>query len=257
MVKGQQQADSHQCRFCSNLTTFPCRHCLKQIITDAASVYKQVAADKELIASIPRLDKDPRIDLSLVIGTALLKLSGLRAGTVDGSRPPLQDVDSGLLLQSVLVLDTQLKQTPSDNGLRLLLVQLYLLLGNASYAHQLWTPLDVKRTIQDALSPLFFDRISTISPALFQGQGRGLLDPLTHYYNYTIGGDSPLKIWEAYSYGSYTSILDMVKYDDKLRRSCTLFMTLVEEYRAARLSGTKLEYEIADHPLTCECSFGL
>ncbi|KAK5659258.1 hypothetical protein OQA88_1350 [Cercophora sp. LCS_1] len=249
MVKGQQQTESHQCRFCSSLTAFPCRSCLKQIIGDSADVYRQITADKDIRDSIPHLDKDPRIDLSLVIGTSLLKLAELQAGNLHALRSPLHDVDSSLFLQSTLILDTQLKRTPSDNSLRLLLVQLYLLLGNASYAQQLWAPLDVKRTIQDALSPLFFDRISTISPALFQG-ARPLLEPLVTYYNNTIGGDCPLKIWDAYSYGSYTSILDMVKYDDKLRRSCTLFMTLVEEYRAARLFGTKMNYEISDHPLT-------
>jgi hypothetical protein len=127
-------------------------------------------------------------------------------------------------------------------------VQLYLLLGCASYAYQLWLPLDVKRTIQDALSPLFFDRIVTLSPGLFQGS-RPLMEPLRSFYNYSLQDRSPVRIWDAFSAGSYTSILDMAEFDGNLRRSCTLMMTLVEERRAIRCYGGKIDCEIEAHPL--------
>jgi hypothetical protein len=164
------------------------------------------------------------------------------------SRPPLRGVDTSNLLQAILVLDTQLRDTPDDTGLRLLLVQLYLLLGCGSYAYQLWAPLDVKRTIQDALSPLFFDRISTLSPGLFQGN-RPLMEPLRSYYTTTLRDQCPLRIWDAFSSGSYSSILDMVEYDSRLRRSCTLVMTVVEERRAMRAIGGRFPLNIDEDAL--------
>ncbi|KAK1753348.1 N-acetyltransferase B complex non catalytic subunit-domain-containing protein [Echria macrotheca] len=248
ITDGQQQAEPYRCRVCSGLTSLPCKHCLKSIIVEAIGTSKRISADSDLTDAIPRLDKDPRIDLALVIGLSLLKLSGLRPGALEALWSPTRDLDPSLFLQAILIMDAQLRETPSDNGLRLILVRLYLLLGNASHAHQLWVPMDVKRTIHDALSPLFFDRISSLSPALFQGS-RPLMEPLRSYYSSSLRDQCPLKTWEAFSSGSYTSLLDMVEYDGHLQRSCTLMMTLVEESRATRAFSGKTEMEIAENPL--------
>jgi hypothetical protein len=147
----------------------------------------------------------------------------------------------------VLVLDAQLQETPNDNGLRLLLVKLYLLLGCASYAYKLWTPLHVKRTIQDALSPHFFDRISTLSPSLFLNNR--FIAPLWSYYVNTLRDPCPMRIWDAFSTGSYSSILDMTEYDDRLRRSCTVVMSVVEERQAALRFRGKLDDPVHETPL--------
>ncbi|KAK4445090.1 N-acetyltransferase B complex non catalytic subunit-domain-containing protein [Podospora aff. communis PSN243] len=248
LVDGESQPQPYRCRFCSHLTSLPCGHCLQEVTAEAAKTYKQISADQDLQGLIPRLDKDPRQDLALVIATSLLKLSGLKASPSSASGAPLRGVHPELLLQAILLLDTQLANTPADNGLRLLLVELCLLIGTTSYARQMWIPMDVKRTIQDALSPLFFDRISTLSPALFQGS-RPLMEPLRSYYANSLRNDSPLKIWDAFSAGSYTSILDLSKYNSQLRTSCTLMMTLVEEARATRSFGGRIDFEIDNHPL--------
>ncbi|KAK3486683.1 N-acetyltransferase B complex non catalytic subunit-domain-containing protein [Neurospora hispaniola] len=249
VVDGQEQDKPYQCRLCSTLTSLPCESCLRSVVTEAAQIYQQIVDDSELLAAIPRLDKDPRIDLALVMGNSILKLSGLHPRTSDVAPAPLRDVNPSLFLQAVLVLDTQLKVTPSDVALRLLLAQLYLLLGCASYAYQIWTPLEVKRTIQDSLSPLFFDRISSLSPGLFTGT-RPLMEPLRSYYNNSLHSSCPLRIWDAFSSGSYSSILEMTEFDSKLRRSCTLMMSIVEERRATRAFGGKIECEIGDLALT-------
>jgi N-terminal acetyltransferase B complex non-catalytic subunit len=254
-MDGETQPQPYRCRFCSNLTSLPCRHCLQQVTAEAARTYKQITADQELQSLIPRLDKDPRQDLALVIATSLLKLSRLKASPSSASGAPLRDARPELLLQAILLLDTQLANTPADNGLRLLLVELCLLIGTTSYARQMWFPMDVKRTIQDALSPLFFDRISTLSPALFQGS-RPLMEPLRSYYANSLRNDSPLKIWDAFSAGSYTSILDLSKHNSQLRTSCTLMMTLVEEARATRSLGGKIDVEIDNHPLASKYALG-
>lgn len=250
-VEGETQHKPFQCRFCSQPTSLPCESCLRKLVVDASHAYRQITSDAELVDAIPRLDKDPRLDLALVMGTSLLKLSGLRPRTADTSQSLWQAVQPGLFLQAVLLLDTQLNKTPGDTELRLLLVQLYLLLGCASHAHRLWTPLDVKRTIQDALSPLFFDRISTLAPGLFQGS-RPLMEPLRAFYKNNLTDKAPVRIWDAFAAGSYTSILDVINHDSNLRRSCTLMMTLVEERRAIRCFGGKIDCEIEQHPLTGE-----
>lgn len=251
VVDGETKDKPFQCRICANATSLPCESCLKKLLVDASETYKQINGDKELLAAIPRLDKDPRLDLAIVMGTSLLKLSKLQPRTSDATQSLWQDVEAGPFLQAVLLLDTQLRETPGDTELRLLLVQLYLLLGCVSYAYQLWTPLDVKRTIQDSLSPLFFDRISTLSPGLFQGP-RALMGPLRNFYEHSLRDKSPVRIWDAFSAGSYTSILDMTEFDGNLRRSCTLMMTLVEERRATRCYGGKIDCEIEEYILTGE-----
>jgi hypothetical protein len=78
------------------------------------------------------------------------------------------------------------------------------------------------------------------------------MDPLRTYYTSSLRNESPLKIWDAFNEGSYTSILDLTAYDDRLRKSCTLVMTLVEEARATRAFGGKIDIEMAYHPLACK-----
>jgi N-acetyltransferase B complex (NatB) non catalytic subunit. len=244
-----QSEGSSQCLMCSNQASLPCEHCLRKIVVEASAAYNEINSDKEILEHIPTLDKDPRLDLAFAIAMSLLKLSGLRPRTFDPTSSSLwQDVNPGLFLQAVLLLDSQLKFTPNNVELRLLLVQLYLLLGCASYAYQLWNPLGVKRTIQDALSPLFFDRISSLSPGLFQGSVPPT-EKLRSFYNQSLRDNSPVRIWDAFLAGSYTSILDMSEYDSRLRRSCTLMMTVVEERRARRCYGARQECEIEAHPL--------
>jgi hypothetical protein len=248
VIDGQEQRLPYHCRLCSNQASSPCEECLKTIISSAAATHEKINASPEHVKSIPGLDRDPRLDLSMLVGVSLLKLSGLQRRASNPTQPPLQALKPSRFLQAVLVLDTQLQETPNDTGLRLLLVQLYLLLGCASYAYQLWGPLDVKRTIQDALSPLFFDRISTIAPGLFLGS-RPLTAPLRSYYEHTLRDQCPIRVWDAFSSGSYTSIVDMNEYDSRLRRSCTLVMTVVEERQAARALGGKLAFDVDEDPL--------
>jgi N-terminal acetyltransferase B complex non-catalytic subunit len=236
------------CKICDSPTSRLCIKCLRKIILDASAAYKDISGDKEVLDAIPSLDKDPRVDLALAMGFSLLKLSGLQPRGGNSNIALWDNIEPAPFLQAVMLLDAQLRTTPGNTELRVLLVKLYLLLGCASYAYKLWQPLDVKRTIQDALSPLFFDRISMLSPGLFHG-ARPPMEPLRTYFNYTLADGCPVRIWEAFAAGSYPSILDMVDYDDKLRRSCTMMMTLVEERRAMRCFGGKIDFVIGQHPL--------
>lgn len=242
-----------KCKFCSSTTTKNCTPCLEGVVTKALTTYQDLDKKPEILKG---LDKDPHVDLALVASSALLKLSGLRQSPSSPSKlAPLSSADASRVLQAAIVLAAQLSKTPNEMPLRLLLVQVYLLLGCGSLAHATWLPTDVKRTIQDALSPLFFDRLSGVSPGLFQHSGAGrhaLTEPLSSYYSGCLREKSPVKIWDAFAAGSYTSILDMAAYSDRLRRSCTLVMTVVEERRATRALGGKLEGGIEQSPLLGE-----
>lgn len=245
VVVGETGEPQLKCRFCSSTTTKNCKTCLESVTSAALSAYKDLEKTPDALKG---LDKDPRVDLALIAASALLKLSGLRQSRTPTKLPPLSDADMSRLLQASIIIGTQVQKTPNEIPLRLLLVQLYLLLGCASLAYQTWVPMDVKRTIQDSLSPLFFDRISTISPGLFQ-QTRRLMEPLTSYYGGCLREPSPVKIWDAFNAGSYISILDMAGHSDRLRRSCTLAMTVVEERRATRAYGGRIEGGIEQAPL--------
>ncbi|KAK7717969.1 hypothetical protein SLS63_010620 [Diaporthe eres] len=243
-----------KCKFCSSTTTKNCTSCLEGVASTALSTYQGLEKTPEVLKG---LDKDPHVDLALVASSALLKLSGLRQSPTPSRLPPLSTADASRLLQAAAVLAAQLSRTPNEIPLRLLLTQVYLLLGCGSLAHATWVPMDVKRTIQDALSPLFFDRLSGLSPGLFQqhsggGAGAGrqaLTEPLASYYSGCLRERSPVKIWDAFAAGSYTSILGMAGYSDRLRRSCTLVMSVVEERRATRALGGKIEGGIEQSPL--------
>lgn len=247
VVVGEGAEPRLKCHFCSALTGRNCKPCLESVASAALCAYQDA---ERTPAALKGLDKDPRADLALVAACTLLKLSGLRQTQASSTRlPPLSSVGMSRLLQATALVGAQVARSPSEIPLRLLLVQLYLLLGCASLAYQTWLPLDVKRTIQDALSPLFFDRISTLSPGLFHQRRQPLVEPLTSYYAGCLREDSPVKIWDAFNAGSYTSILDMAAYWDRLRRSCTLAMTVVEDRRATRASGGRIEGGIEQSPL--------
>lgn len=223
-----------------------CNPCLENVITSALTTYQDLDKAPEKLKG---LDKDPRADLALAAASALLKLGGLRQRPSPARMSPLSTADASRVLQAVAILGSQLSRTPNEIPLRLVLVKLYLLLGCASLAHQTWVPMDVKRTIQDSLSPLFFDRIASISPGLFHQGRHPLTEPLTSYYSACLRDRSPVKVWDAFAAGSYTSILDMAEYSDRLRRSCTLVMTAVEERRATRALGGRIESGIDQSPL--------
>lgn len=246
-VLGEAAEEQLKCKFCAAFTAGICKTCLECTVSTALSRYMNAEKNMD---DLKGLDKDPRIDLAFVASSVLVKLSGLHQ-TSTSRLPPLSNVDVARLMQAVVILGAQVSKTPNEVPLRLLLVQFYLLLGCASLAYQTWLPMDVKRTIQDALSPQFFDRIASVSPGLFS-QGKHLTEPLTSYYGGLLRQASPVKVWDAFAAGSYSSILDMANYWDRLRRSCTIVMTAVEERRATRALGGRLDVDIEQLPLLCK-----
>ncbi|PSR84113.1 N-acetyltransferase B complex non catalytic subunit-domain-containing protein [Coniella lustricola] len=254
VVVGDAAEPQFTCLLCSATANGSCTGCLESLATSALSIYQ--TADKSS-ANLKGLAIDPRVDLALVAASALLRLSGLSTlpSQPPSRLPPLSKVNISRLLQAVTLISAQLTKSPDEIPLRILLVHLYLLLGCGSLAYQQWLPLDVKRTIQDSLSPLFFDRISSIAPNIFQGTRSPPTERLTSYYSGILYDEAPVRIWDAFKAGSYASILDMADYSDRLRRSCTLVMTVLEERATTRAFGGRLEGDIDESTLLSHLSY--
>ena len=230
------------CKVCSSPApaSHGCTACLEAIATASLQLHRQLSSGH--IAPPARADKDLRIDLALAATSCLLRLAGVHRpkSAPPMGQPWLSGIDRARLLQAALVLHAQHSLTPDDIPTRLLLVRVLLVLGSAPRALQLWQPLGVKRTILDALGPLFYDRLSTVAPGLFSGT-KPLMEPLRKYFDSVLRFPSAVNVWDAFAAGSYRSILDMAAFQQSLENSCTRAMAVVEERRAARSFGAKLD----------------
>ncbi|EPE04158.1 n-acetyltransferase b complex non catalytic subunit [Ophiostoma piceae UAMH 11346] len=230
------------CKVCSRPAPqlYGCTACLEAIAAPSLQLHRQLSSGE--VSPPARVDKDLRVDLALVAASCLVRLAGVHRPKSSPcmGQPWLNGIDRARLLQAALVLNTQHSLTPDDIPTRLLLVRVLLVLGSAPRALQLWQPLGVKRTILDALGPLFYDRLSTVAPGLFVGT-KPLLEPLRQYFDNVLRYPSAVKVWDAFASGSYSSILDMADFQQNLENSCTRAMTVVEERRAARSFGGKLD----------------
>lgn len=120
-------------KLCSTVTSTNSKISFENIASAALSAYKDIEKTPDALKG---LDKDPRSDLALVATSALLKLSGLQQMQPSTRLSPLSNVGVARLLQAIAILATQVARTSDDIPLRLLLVQVYLLLGCATLAHR-------------------------------------------------------------------------------------------------------------------------
>jgi len=190
----------------------------------------------------PTEDSEPDCvpELAILTATALIRLSGL-GEDFDTYLAPVEGANLAKLLQATLVLEHQLSRTLKHTRVTLLLVRIYLVLGCITRARDLWSTMDVKRTIIDSLSPYFLDRLSTLSPAAVapapQRPEKSLTYPLKAYYLHSLRLRMPRRLADAFEAESLTSILEIPRFMERLRLSCTLVMGQLEERRALRALG--------------------
>ncbi|KAJ4113227.1 hypothetical protein NW768_011503 [Fusarium equiseti] len=173
---------------------------------------------------------------------------------IQAAFPPATDISNSPtsyapLLQALLLLEHQLSLTPKHSIISLLLVQLHLRLGSTSRAREIWDTLGVKRTIMDSLAPIFYDRLSTISPAMISPQdetGWELLELLSSHFNVSLKLRMPRRLIDAFESGSYSSVISIPEYMENLRWSCTRVMSLVEETRTDRIMGEQFSEVFTD-----------
>lgn len=224
-----------QCVTCeSEGEVLACFKCFRKIWNAGLELYKDIAT-----RSPDKLSNDPQIppDLALLVAFCSIKLASPAPGLPLNSRSASQ---TRHLFHATLVLEYQLSFSPKCSPLLLVLTQLHLLLGSAPRARQLWEELGIKRTIMDSLAPLFYDRLSTVAPALLSpldNSGWQLMDLLTSHYSYSLRLRMPRRLVDAFESESYSSVLEIPKYILNLRTSATRVMSLVEEARSERFLG--------------------
>ncbi|KAL2757223.1 hypothetical protein ACRALDRAFT_2025069 [Sodiomyces alcalophilus JCM 7366] len=232
-----------------------CPERFQTIAQSATALYRTLA--ESLIPGENGLDPDYVPELAILAATALVKLSGIGDGgsTTTHLPTPIYAARCDRLLQATLILEYQLARTPKHSRVTLLLVRLYLVLGCVARATVLWETLDVKRTITDALSPYFLDRLSTLSPIQVLPQPSRPAGALTYgvksFYATSLSLRMPRRLADAFESGSYISILEIPEFINRLRVSCTMIMGFVEETRAYRALGQR-GIPISEHDLLNE-----
>lgn len=173
----------------------------------------------------------------------LLAYCLLDVGDWDSGLPQTEDAHKSLILAAA-VLDHQLGITPEHSQVSIVLVQTHLLLGSVQEAYHVWEPLSVKRTILDSMGPVFYDRLSTVSPFILsttERVGRELVYSIKDHFDNSLKLRMPRRLIDAFESSSYGSVLLIPKYMDELRMGCARMMSLVEESRAARLLGSGID----------------
>ncbi|KAI1496838.1 N-acetyltransferase B complex non catalytic subunit-domain-containing protein [Biscogniauxia marginata] len=240
------------CEFCHGQTQGPdCMACVKSILLNALDSFSSAVQDEDILRVKETGQEDPLANLTMIGSTCLLKLSGVGDKSWNPkTNSPLFNTDLQLFLQAVLWTEYYVAIKPTNNALRLLLVKLYLLMGCASRAKSLWDGFDIKNAILNSLASLFFDRLSTISPGDFnQGLSRTPVGPIKTYFSNAVRRHLPSALTNAIENENYGSFIDEVHFVDRLARSCTIVMAVVEERRGLRMRSGKCERAIEDEPL--------
>ncbi|WXC49278.1 hypothetical protein QX201_008959 [Fusarium graminearum] len=211
------------------------------VATSALKIHKSLAG---LTSKSPSVEAEIRSDLAVI--AALCYIQAAFPPSTEISNVPTSYAP---LLQALLLLEHQLSLSPKHSIISLLLVQLHLRVGSSIRAREIWDTLGVKRTIMDSLAPIFYDRLSTIAPALISPSdetGWELLELLSSHFNTSLKLRMPRRLIDAFESGSYSSVVDIPEYMENLRWGCTRVLSLVEETRTDRIMGEQFSEVLTD-----------
>ncbi|PHH62658.1 hypothetical protein CDD81_6804 [Ophiocordyceps australis] len=225
---------SSLCLVCkADFGTRLCGSCLSTISHKALKDYLLIGQEG---AGSMALENEIRPQFALIVALCNINLafSNEAPGYAHSASPLPQH-----LLRALLILEHSVQFGTKNCQISLVLVQLHLRLGSVHRARQIWKELAVKRTIVDSLAPIFLDRLSTIAPIALKQEswGPALLDSVTSHYTHSLKMRMPRRLIDAFESGNYNSILEIPKYVESLRASCTRCMSLIEEARVDRLAG--------------------
>ncbi|VUC24771.1 unnamed protein product [Clonostachys rosea] len=228
----QGSFSSYKCSVCESETdTSSCLSCFSTLSQQGIQLYKSITEESPDGFSA---EPDTLSELVLLIAFCSLQHAKLN------SKPPYSAESTRHILQAMLLLEHQLAFNPKNSQFLLLLLQMHLLVGSAPRSRQLLEDLTIKRTIMDSLGPLFYDRLSTLSPNVLSpsdNTGWQVMDMLSSHFNVSLKLRMPRRLVDAFEAESYSSVLSIPKYINDLRRSCTRAISLVEENRSERLLG--------------------
>lgn len=241
------------CNFCDSPATLGrCETCLQSIAQSCIWNYNNGLKQADLQQTLQSEDVDPFSDLTIVGVLCLLKLACSQAPWESFETAPLAPVKPKFLLQAIVWMDAQYHIRARKNMvLALLLTKLYLLVGAVSYAKTLWDSLEVKNVTLDCLGPLFSDRLSSIAPGLWpaNGEKQSPMMPYLNYYTNATRKSIPSSLGHAFDHGNVASILQILETDERIKNSCTMVSSIVEDLRGTRAVGGKIIIEVRDDPL--------
>ncbi|KAJ1327741.1 N-terminal acetyltransferase B complex non-catalytic subunit [Microdochium nivale] len=234
-----------------------CSQCLRQVAIIALQQYKAAMADKDLRDSVlPKEPVDPVSDFVVIGASALLKLGNVGVESRPGAprSSSLTAADVQLVLQAIFLLEGYFAALPKNDALRMMLVKLYLLVGCVSRAKTLWDSFGVKNAVLDSLVPLFYDRLSTYAPHFFASVSvtdgnPTCTSPLVSYFDVALRRTYPRGLKDALDYDSYSSIVGLYEFYEKLKKSCSMVMVRVEARRGRRFNQLKNPRFMDDDPL--------
>lgn len=244
-TKSRDQNQQLQCTVCEVAVELTlCGACLSRLSEASVAFYDSVTKSGD---ENTKIKTEVLPELAILIAFCSLNLA------FDGSTQtgqPLKPQATRHLIRATLLLDDQLAQNPGHSQLSLVLTQLHIRLGSAYRASDIWDVIGVKRTIIDSLGPVFYDRLSTIAPALlssYDSWGSHLMDLLQSHYQISLKLKMPRRLIDAFESGSYSSVMGIPKYIDRLRMSCTRAMSLAEARRIERFLG-QTSHELESDP---------
>lgn len=237
------------CISCGGETEYQsCQRCFTTVLQQSLDLYEVIAVESPDLLSTD----DAPIDLAILAAFCCIKLSSRNP---DISCTTLPANAFRHVIRGILLLERQLAFSPKNSQLLLLLLQLHLLVGSAPRSTFIFEELSIKRTVMDSLAPLFYDRLTTVAPALLSPSddlGYQLVDMLTSHYQVSLKLRMPRRLIDALESDTYSSVLDIPQYITGLRNSCTRAMSLVEEIRSERMLGCPT-WELLTHERFSKC----
>jgi N-terminal acetyltransferase B complex non-catalytic subunit len=136
------------------------------------------------------------------------------------------------LYQALIILEAVVSKSKHNYQALLLLVRLYLLLGAASLAVEVYPRLNIKQIQNDTLSHFLLTRISTILPA--EKKVEAILNDAGRIYE-SSSSQTPNMLVLAFERGGYAQMMGFIEFSERVAGSVCRSMWEIERRRLDRL----------------------
>ncbi|KAH8145602.1 uncharacterized protein LAJ45_10403 [Morchella importuna] len=136
------------------------------------------------------------------------------------------------LYQALIILEAIVSKSKHNYQALLLLVRLYLLLGAASLAVEIYPRLNIKQIQNDTLSHFLLTRISTILPA--EKKVGAILNDAGRIYE-SSSSQTPNMLVLAFERGGYAQMMGFIEFSERVAGSVCRSMWEIERRRLDRL----------------------
>jgi N-terminal acetyltransferase B complex non-catalytic subunit len=231
---------SLQCTSCYQLCGAYCKCCLENLAHSALQSYRKAVNDDDTITkTLLPTDRHPADDLVILSAMCLIKLSLVHKNATQS----IDDIKTSYILQAAVILEYAWLHSKPNFQISLLLIRLYSMLGAGSLAMRAFQRVGAKQIQLDTLSYTLYDRISSLHPHPFSNNIHGAslfpspVEHLERHQNFyrKIRDHVNRNRWTSLEHGSYNSIFQINEFEDKINRSMSAVMSVVESRKIARL----------------------